>query len=156
MLDEDVLRTRLRDRGVRGEIRALAEDAPTAALTAAQLGCTVSGIVNSLVFTADGSPLLVLVSGAHRVDLTRVRTLLGSGKVRRATPDQVAEATGQVVGGVGPIGHPERLRTLIDITLDGTGPLWAGAGLPHVVFRTTFTELRQLTGATPAELHQLH
>lgn len=154
MADEYQLRTHLRDRGVRGEVRALAQDSPTAALTAAQLGCDVSAIVNSLVFTADDAPILILASGAHRIDLARVRHMLGVNKVKRATPELVTEATGQVIGGVGPIGHPKPLRTLLDLTLSEIDPLWAGAGLPHLVFRTNFTELRQLTNATPALIHR--
>jgi len=75
----------LRERGVTGDIRELPEPAPTAAAAAAQLGCEVGAIANSLIFNADGAPLLVLTSGAHRVDAGRVAALIGADKVERPT-----------------------------------------------------------------------
>src|SRR5215475_11704033 len=104
----------LRELGVSGDVRELPEPAPTAATAAAQLGCEVGAIANSLIFNADGAPLLVLTSGAHRVDTGRVAALVGVAKVKRADPDFVREATGQVIGGVAPVGHPAPLRTLVD------------------------------------------
>ena len=79
----------LRELGVTGDIRELPEPAPTAATAAAQLGCEVGAIANSLVFNADGTPLLVLTSGAHRVDTGRVAALVGADKVKRADPEFV-------------------------------------------------------------------
>src|SRR5438552_18248152 len=99
----------LRDVGVAGEVRELPESAPTAASAAAQLGCEVGAIANSLVFTADGAPLLVMTSGAHRVDTGKVAALVGAAKVKRADPDFVRQATGQTIGGVAPVGHPQPL-----------------------------------------------
>jgi prolyl-tRNA editing enzyme YbaK/EbsC (Cys-tRNA(Pro) deacylase) len=142
----------LRAAGVRGEIRTLAQAAPTAALTADQLGCPVAAIVNSLVFTADGEPVLILASGARRVDLKQVARTLGVTKVRSASPDVVETATGQQIGGVGPLGHPNPLTTVIDLSLASADFLWAGAGLPHVVFRTDFHQLVELTGGIPAAI----
>src|SRR5262249_56740936 len=95
-------------------VRQWPEPAPTAAAAAAQLGCDVGAIANSLVFNADGVPLLVLTSGAHRVDTGRVAELVGASKVKRADPDFVRQSTGQVIGGVAPVGHPAPLRTLVD------------------------------------------
>src|ERR1700731_2096524 len=95
----------LRDLGVAGQVRELPEPAPTAATAAAQLGCEVGAIANSLVFNADGAPLLVLTSGAHRVDTGRVAALVGGDKVKRAAPEFVRRSTGQVIGGVAPVGH---------------------------------------------------
>src|ERR1700722_9567690 len=92
----------LRELGVPGTVRLLPESARTAAAAAAQLGCDVGAIANSLVFRADGAPLLILTSGAHRVDTGRVAALLGTGPVRRADPDFVRASTGQVIGGVAP------------------------------------------------------
>src|SRR6267154_3021412 len=87
----------LRALNVPGQVRELPEPAPTAATAAAQLGCGVGAIANSLVFNADGAPLLVLTSGAHRVDTGWVAALVGADKVKRADPGFVREATGQVI-----------------------------------------------------------
>ena len=140
----------LRELGVPGEVRELPEPAPTAATAAAQLGCTVGAIANSLVFSADGAPLLVLTSGAHRVDTGRVAALIGATVVKRAAPDVVRRSTGQVIGGVAPVGHPEPLRTLVDTWLEPCDVVWAAAGHAHTVFPTSFAELIRITGGTPA------
>ena len=140
----------LRELGVAGQVRELPEPAPTAATAAAQLGCEVGAIANSLVFTADGAPLLVLTSGGHRVDTGRVAQFVGAARVKRADPEFVRAATGQAIGGVAPVGHPRPLRTLVDGWLDGYDVVWAAAGHPHTVFPTSFAELVRITGGTPA------
>src|SRR5215472_12743304 len=140
----------LRELGVSGDVRELPEPAPTAATAAAQLGCDVGAIANSLVFNADGVPLLVLTSGAHRVDTGRVAELVGASKVKRADPDFVRQSTGQVIGGVAPVGHPAPLRTLVDQHLGSYDVVWAAAGHPHMVFPTSFGELVRITAGTPA------
>ena len=136
--------------GVPGQVRELQEPAPTAATAAAQLGCEVGAIANSLVFTADDVPLLILTSGAHRVDTGRVAALVGADKVKRADPDFVRQSTGQVIGGVAPVGHPAPLRTLVDTELGSYDVVWAAAGHAHTVFSTSFGELIRITGGTPA------
>jgi len=140
----------LRELGVPGEVRELPEPAPTAATAAAQLGCDVGAIANSLVFNADGAPLLVLTSGAHRVDTARVAAMIGAASVRRADPGFVRQSTGQVIGGVAPVGHPAPLRTLVDTWLEPYDVVWAAAGHAHTVFPTSFAELIRITGGTPA------
>ena len=142
----------LRDLGVAGAVRELPESAPTAAAAAAQLGCEVGAIANSLVFRADDTPLLILTSGAHRVDTGRAAALLGTGQVRRADPGFVRAATGQVIGGVAPVGHPRPLRTLVDVWLGKYDVVWAAAGHAHTVFPTSFTELLRITGGSPADV----
>ena len=142
----------LRERGAAGEVRVLDASARTAAEAAAALGCEVGAIANSLVFTADDAPLLVLTSGAHRVDTGVVAALLGVQRVRRADPETVRAATGQVIGGVAPVGHPAPVRTLVDATLGAHDVVWAAAGHAHAVFPTTFEELLRLTGGTPAQV----
>ena len=132
-----------------GDIRELPEPAPTAA-AAAQLGCEVGAIANSLIFNADGAPLLVLTSGAHRVDAGRVAALIGADKVERTDPEFVRRSTGQVIGGVAPVGHPAPLRTLVDAELASYDVVWAAAGHAHTVFATSFGELLRITGGTPA------
>jgi alkanesulfonate monooxygenase len=142
----------LRDLGVAGQVRELPEPAPTAATAAAQLGCEVGAIANSLIFSADGAPLLVMTSGAHRVDTARVAALVGVSAVQRADARSVREWTGQAIGGVAPVGHPAPIRTLVDTWLDKYDVVWAAAGHPHTVFPTSFAELIRITGGTPADV----
>jgi prolyl-tRNA editing enzyme YbaK/EbsC (Cys-tRNA(Pro) deacylase) len=138
--------------GVLGEVRDLPEAAPTAATAARQLGCEVGAIANSLVFAADGEPLLVMTSGAHRVDTARVAAALGLSSIERADPKSVRAWTGQVIGGVGPVGHPTPIRTLVDNWLARYSVVWAAAGHPHTVFPTSFGELLRITGGTAADV----
>lgn len=139
--------------GATGRVRILDEAAPTAVAAASQLGVDVGAIANSLIFaTAEDEPLLVLTSGAHRVDTAKAAALAGTRQLRRATPEFVLAATGQVIGGVAPVGHPAPIRTLVDRDLAGYSQVWAAGGIPHAVFPTTFAELVRLTGGTPAEV----
>jgi prolyl-tRNA editing enzyme YbaK/EbsC (Cys-tRNA(Pro) deacylase) len=138
--------------GVSGEVRELPESAPTAAAAAAQLGCEVGAIANSLVFSADGAPMLVMTSGAHRVEVGRVARLIGAAAVQRADARSVRAWTGQAIGGVGPVGHPAAIRTVVDTWLEKYDVIWAAAGHPHTVFPTSFAELVRITGGTPAEV----
>jgi prolyl-tRNA editing enzyme YbaK/EbsC (Cys-tRNA(Pro) deacylase) len=147
-----VVRSALRELGATGEIVLLPETAPTAAIAAAQLGCEVGAIANSLIFDADGAPLLVLTSGAHRVDVELVAREVGVQRVRRATPEFVRQATGQPIGGVAPVGHPAPVRTLVDNWLGKHEVVWAAGGHPHTVFPTTFDELVRITGGSPVDV----
>src|SRR5438270_11082999 len=142
----------LRDLGVPGQPRELPESAPTAAAAAAQLGCEVGAIANSLVFSADGAPLLVMTSGAHRVDTARVAALIGASAVKRADAGSVRAWTGQVIGGVAPVGHPAPIRTLVDTWLDKYDEIWAAGGHPHTVFPTSYAELIRITDGIPADV----
>lgn len=134
--------------GATGEIKILDEAVPTAAAAAAELGCEVGAIANSLIFDGDGTPVLILTSGAHRVDTAKVAAELGVSKLRRATPEFVKEHTGQSIGGVAPVGHPGPVPTYVDTALQQYDVIWAAAGIPHSVFPTSYTELLELTGAT--------
>jgi prolyl-tRNA editing enzyme YbaK/EbsC (Cys-tRNA(Pro) deacylase) len=134
--------------GIPGEVHLLTDSARTAAEAAAALGCEVGAIANSLVFLSDGEPVLVLTSGRHRVDTTALAARWGRGPLRRATPEQVREATGQAIGGVAPTGHPRPLPTAVDLALTDYPRIWAAAGTPHTVFPTTADELLRLTGGT--------
>jgi len=142
----------LKELDVPGEVRVLPESAPTAAAAAAQLGCEVGAIANSLVFAADGAPLLVMTSGAHRVDTARVAALVGAAVVARADAKSVRAWTGQVIGGVAPVGHPTPIRTLVDVWLAKYDVVWAACGHPHAVFPTAYDELLRITGGTSAEV----
>jgi len=142
----------LRDLGVAGEVRELPESAPTATAAAAQLGCELGAIANSLVFSADGAPLLVMTSGAHRVDTAKVANLIGASEVARANARSVREWTGQAIGGVAPVGHPSPIRTLVDTWLDKYDEIWAAGGHPHTVFPISYAELIRITNGTPADV----
>jgi prolyl-tRNA editing enzyme YbaK/EbsC (Cys-tRNA(Pro) deacylase) len=133
-------------------VRMLPDAVHTAPAAAEALGVEVGAIANSLVFSADGQPLLVMTSGAHRVDTAKVGALVGVGALTRATPEFVRTHTGQAIGGVAPIGHPKPLRTLVDIDLSRYREIWAAGGIPHAVFPTTYTELVRLTAGTPTEV----
>ena len=139
--------------GVPGRVRILDEPAPTAAAAAAQLGCEIGAIAKSLLFaTSEHTPLLVLTSGAHRVDTTRVAARVGTAELRRARPEFVLWHTGQPIGGVAPFGHPTPIPTLVDTELERYEQVWAAGGIPHAVFPTTFAELVRLTAGSPAEV----
>jgi prolyl-tRNA editing enzyme YbaK/EbsC (Cys-tRNA(Pro) deacylase) len=138
----------LRAEGALGEPRWFDDGVRTAAEAAAALGIEVGAIANSLVFALDGEPVLVMTSGAHRVDTAWLGAQLG-GKLTRADADLVRAATGQVIGGVAPVGHPAPLRTWVDTVLADYPEIWAAAGHSHAVFPTTFDELVRLTGGTP-------
>jgi prolyl-tRNA editing enzyme YbaK/EbsC (Cys-tRNA(Pro) deacylase) len=142
-------------------IRILPAEVRTAAQAAQALGVPAGAIANSLVFRAefDGhhGALLALTSGAHRADIATLAELVGARSVDRADPAFVREHTGQVIGGVAPVGHPVPLTTLVDTALAAYDVVWAAAGHPKAVFPTTFAGLLALTdgraedvAATPA------
>jgi prolyl-tRNA editing enzyme YbaK/EbsC (Cys-tRNA(Pro) deacylase) len=133
-------------------VRILPDAVRTAVAAAAALGVPVGQIANSLVFDADGEALLVLTSGAHRVDTAKVAAIIGARAVRRASPDFVHRHTGQVIGGVAPLGHSKSVRTLVDTALSGYDEVWAAGGLPQAVFPITYTELVRITAGSPAEV----
>jgi prolyl-tRNA editing enzyme YbaK/EbsC (Cys-tRNA(Pro) deacylase) len=136
---------------VEGRVQILTAPAPTAQAAADLLGVEVGAIANSLIFaTAEDEPLLVLTSGAHRVDTAKVAALAGTAALRRAKPEFVLAATGQPIGGVAPVGHRAPIRTFVDTALADYPRVWAAGGIPHAVFPTSYDELVRLTGGTPA------
>lgn len=143
----------LRAAGFANEVVELPESARTAAEAAAALGCAVGQIVKSLVFRAEGSggAVLVVASGAHRVDEKLVAAEAGE-PVGRASPDFVRERTGYAIGGVPPVGHPAPLLTVVDQALLGYAEIWAAAGHPNAVFRLTPDELVRMTGGRVARV----
>ncbi len=138
--------------GGTGEIVILPDAVHTAALAARALGCEPGAIANSLLFDADGAPVLILTSGAHRVDTVRAAERIGVRRLRRADADFVRAHTGQVIGGVSPIAHPVPVPTHLDPWLARHPVAWAAAGHPAAVFSTTYDELHALTGATVLEV----
>ena len=145
--------------GASGAVVTLDEIAPTAASAAGQLGIGVAQIANSLVFAVpdDAAPggrraLLVLTSGAHRVDTRKVAALVGAPRLERADPEFVRERTGFAIGGVAPVGHSAPLQTLVDVALAEHDQVWASAGHPRTVFPTSFEELVRITGGQATEV----
>ena len=131
----------------------LLDDAVHTAAAAAEALCVEVGqIANSLIFDADGEPLLVLTSGAHRVDTAKVAAGLGVGRLKRATPKFVRQHTGQAIGGVAPLGHPKPVRTLVDTALQRYDTVWAAGGVPRAVFPISYAELLRVTAGTPADV----
>lgn len=133
--------------GAGDTVRTFSSGVPTAVAAAEALGCDVAAITNSLIFDLSGEPLLILASGAARVDTALVAEHLGEGRIRRASPDFVLKHTGQKVGGVAPVGHPKRIRTLLDASLQSQELLWAGAGDHYSMFSITYPDLRRITNA---------
>lgn len=131
--------------GVDSRIVVLPDSARTAALAAAAIGCEVGAIANSLVLSADGEPILVMTSGAHRVDMTVLAQSIGADAVAMAAADTVRAATGQAIGGVAPVGHPAPLRTYLDEALRDHAEVWTAGGTPHTVMPLTFAQLSALT-----------
>ena len=139
--------------GVPGRVQVLSDAATTAAAAAALLGVPVGAIANSLIFkTAEHTPLLVMTSGAHRVDTAKAAAAAGTEALLRADADFVYAATGQRIGGVAPVGHPQPIPTLVDVALAEYPQIWAAGGVAHAVFPTTFAELVTLTGGTVADV----
>jgi prolyl-tRNA editing enzyme YbaK/EbsC (Cys-tRNA(Pro) deacylase) len=138
-------------RGFQNQVQELTETARSAAEAAAAVGCTVGQIAKSLVFKGrqSGKAVLVIASGANRVDLAKVQALLGE-PLDRAEPDFVREQTGFAIGGIPPVGHAAPLVTVIDEDLLRHERIWAAAGHPNAVFPLTPDELVRLTGGQVA------
>ena len=138
--------------GGTGEVVILPDSVHTAALAAEALGCEVGAIANSLLFDAEGTPVLILTSGSHRVNTEATAARVGVPALKRAAPDFVRQHTGQVIGGVSPIAHPAPVPTWLDSQLQQYDVVWAAAGHPAAVFSTTYEELARMTGAPTIEV----
>jgi len=142
--------TALQENGCAGQVKVLSDSARTAAEAAAALGIEVGQIASSLIFKLpDGSPLLVITSGRHRVDTDLVASNLGIEQLGRVDADYVKEQSGFSIGGVAPIGWVSPATILIDQALNDYDVVWAAAGHPHAVYPTSFTELLAITSAKP-------
>ncbi|MEU1176700.1 YbaK/EbsC family protein [Streptomyces sp. NPDC005820] len=135
-------------------VRRFPEATRTAAEAAAAIGCELSQICKSLIFAADGVPVLVLMDGASRVDVERVRAELGAEKVTRADAGVVRETTGYAIGGVPPFGHRTRTRVLADRGLLAHDVVWAAAGDPHAVFPMAPDTLVARSAATVVDVRE--
>jgi prolyl-tRNA editing enzyme YbaK/EbsC (Cys-tRNA(Pro) deacylase) len=139
-----------RAEGMEPDVRRFPEGTKTANDAARAIGCEVGQIVKSLVFMADGRPVMAFTSGANRVDESKLAEIVRASNVRRATPEEARAATGFAVGGTPPFGHPERLTSLVDHDLLTWDEIWAAAGTPDSVFPLTPADLLRVTGAAPA------
>ena len=140
------------ERGVRLAVTRFPAMTRTAQDAAREIGCTVGEIVKSLVFVADGDPVVVLCSGAARVDESKLGRVLGASGVRRATADEAKSATGYAIGGVPPFAHASEVRVIVDRGLLSFATVWAAAGLPDAVFPIAPAELVRLSAATEADV----
>lgn len=138
----------LDEEGLHGRVRELTESTHTAAQAAALLGCEIGAIASSLIFDTERGPVLVLTSGAHRVDTDVAAKAIGVEALGRMTASEVKALTGQAIGGVAPVGHLTPVPTYIDTELASHGQLWAAAGVPASVFEISYEDLKKLTGAT--------
>lgn len=120
---------------------------------AAAVGCSVAQIAKSIVFRAGDNVILVVASGAHRIDRNKVSSAIGQ-PVKSADAAWVQSKTGFAVGGVAPVGHDCQVTTIIDSELLSLNPLWAAAGSPMHAFRTTAEQLIRLTKGGVAEVRQ--
>jgi prolyl-tRNA editing enzyme YbaK/EbsC (Cys-tRNA(Pro) deacylase) len=139
----------LRAAGIDAEVRELSESTRTAQEAAAALGVDVAQISKTLVFLADGIAVVVVASGVDRVDTGRLSEALDGAAIGRADADAVRAATGYPIGGVSPAALPEQLIVLVDDGLREQDPVWAAAGTPRAVYRTTYGDLLKLTGGRP-------
>ena len=144
-------------KGVAVDVVTFPESTHTAAQAAAAIGAEVPQIVKSLVFVTPSpagglTPVLALVSGVDRVDLSRLAAVLGASNVRRASADEARSLTGFVIGGIPPFGHPSPVRTVMDPDLGRFPVVWAAAGTPNAVFAVAPGTLRMLSNAVVAPI----
>jgi prolyl-tRNA editing enzyme YbaK/EbsC (Cys-tRNA(Pro) deacylase) len=141
--------------GFATDVREFSNATRTAQQAADALGVPVGAIVKSLCFVADGAAVMVLVSGANRADLDKVRQVLDATTVTRADAETVRAATGFAIGGVPPVGHARRLQIILDRDLQQYPELWAAAGTPHSVFRVDPARLAELTSGAWADVAEV-
>lgn len=140
------------ERGVTVQVTRFPQGTRTADDAAAAIGCDVSAICKSIVLMAEDEPVVVLASGANRVDERKVADELGSEAVRLASADEARDATGYPVGGTAPYGHPQEVRLLLDADLLAQEEVWAAAGLPDAVFPIAPDQLLETSGAEVADV----
>lgn len=142
--------------GVEIEVRELDASTRTAQEAADAIGTELGSIVKSLVFLADGQPVIALVAGDRRADSAHLKVLLGARHVMIADADQVRQATGYAIGGVPPVGHKTALPVWIDRSLSRFETVYAAAGGPRAIFPISYFRLVELTGGNVADLTETH
>lgn len=143
-----IVQQHLIDAGRTARVRELPDSTRTAAEAAAALGCEIGAIASSLLFLADGAPLLVMTSGRHRVDTAIIASEIGATTLEMESAKHVRAITGQAIGGVALVGHPAPVRTVVDRTLADYDTIWTAAGTPHTVVPLSYAQLTALTGGT--------
>jgi prolyl-tRNA editing enzyme YbaK/EbsC (Cys-tRNA(Pro) deacylase) len=143
------VRAALRSAGHPDTITQFPSGTRTAADAASAVGCTIAQIAKSIVFRCGMRAAVVITSGANRVDQSKAEAALGV-KLGRADADLVRQTTGFAIGGVAPVGHMAPPLLLLDQDLMALDPIWAAAGSPSHVFRTSAAELVRITGARVA------
>lgn len=143
-------------KGVELKVVSFPESTHTAEEAARAVGAEVGQIVKSLVFVVPGADgptaVLVLVSGANRVDVPRLAAVLTEPRIRRATADEARQMTGSVIGGIPPFGHSRQIRTVMDPDLGRFETVWAAAGTQNAVFEVAPATLRMLANAVVAPI----
>jgi len=143
-----------RNLGLEIHVRDFPEGTRTAEDAARAIGVNAGQIVKSLVFLADGAPVICLVSGSNRVDTARLAIAIGAEKITRADADAVRNATGYAVGGVPPFGHAKPLPVFCDGDLLSFEIVWAAAGTSMSVFSVEPRALVEACGATVVDLKE--
>jgi prolyl-tRNA editing enzyme YbaK/EbsC (Cys-tRNA(Pro) deacylase) len=143
----DRLAERARELGLDVQVRRLEASTRTVKDAAEAVGCDEAEIAKSIVFVADGDPVLCVASGRHRIDVDKVADALDVAEVRQAAADEVRAATGFAIGGVPPFGHD--LPVLFDESLLEHERVWAAAGDPHSLF---CVDPRELAGCIRARV----
>ena len=123
----------------------LNSSARTAREAALSLGCEVGAIVKSLIFKTDNTFTLNLIAGDRKASLNKIKKILQKRDVSMASAEDVKNITGYTIGGVSPVGHINRIETLIDDSLDRFNDLYAAAGHPNCVFKINFIDLQRIT-----------
>ena len=149
------VQTTLIERGTTLKVVEFIESTRTSAEAAERVGVSLGQIAKSLIFKGktSGKPVLVIASGANRVDEKKVSALLGE-KIGRADPEFAREATGFVIGGIPPLGHIQPITTLLDADLFQYEIIWGAAGTPNAVFELTPSQLETLTGGPIADVKE--
>ncbi len=140
------------DLGLDIEIVRFPEGTRTAADAARAVRCPIGAIVKSIVLAADGQPVVVFISGSHRVSYDKVAAALGASTVTKADAEQARQATGYAIGGTAPFGYPTPVPLLFDTTLHSYDVVWAAGGTPDSVFSIKPAELLRATGAVEANV----
>lgn len=147
---EEFARQAREQHGFDPDVHQFDEGTETAAAAADAIGCDVAQIASSIAVSADDDLVVVVTSGANRVDLDRVAELAGAATVAMADPDEVKETLGWSIGGVPPFCHATEVPVYLDETLLAYGEVWAAAGTPAAVFPVDPEELRDIASARPA------
>jgi len=150
----DRVRAALAAHGVACDVVEFPQGTRSAADAARAIGTTLGQIVKSLVFLADGRPVLVLTSGRNRVDTGKLARVTGAARVERADADRVRAVTGFAIGGVPPVGHPAPLETFVDEDLLGYHVVFAAAGTPTAIFPIAPADLVRITGGRTGDVAQ--